>query len=104
MRKDYIGAGPYERTVDRKDDSNGFKNKTLLTRSGKLNLKIPQVREGDFYPSCLERGEKVEQALKLALAEAYLQGVSTRRMKEVTEELCETKISSTPSIALCSRL
>lgn len=94
-REDYIGAGPYERTPDRKDYSNGFKNKTLLTRSGKLNLKIPQVREGDFYPSCLERGEKVEQALKLALAEAYVQGVSTRRMKEVTEELCGTKLSST---------
>ena len=94
-REDFIGAGPYERSPDRKDYSNGFKNKTLLTRSGKFNLKVPQVRGGDFYPSSLEKGEKVEQALKLALAEAYVQGVSTRRMKEVTEKLCGTEISST---------
>lgn len=94
-REDFIGAGPYERSTDRKDYSNGFKNKTLLTRSGKLDLKVPQVRGGDFYPSSLEKGEKVEQALKLALAEAYVQGVSTRRMKEVTEQLCGTEISST---------
>jgi transposase-like protein len=94
-REDYIGASPYERTPDRKDYSNGFKDKKLLTRTGELNLKVPQVREGDFYPSCLEKGEKVEQALKLALAEAYVQGVSTRRMKELTEELCGKEISST---------
>jgi putative transposase len=94
-REDYIGAGPYERTPERKDHSNGFKNKNLLTRSGELSLRVPQVREGDFYPSCLEKGERVEQALKLALAEAYLQGVSTRKMKEITEELCGKEISST---------
>jgi len=94
-REDFIGAGPYERSNDRRDYSNGFKNKSLLTRSGKLDLKVPQVRSGSFYPSSLEKGEKVEQALKLALAEAYVQGVSTRRMKELTEQLCGTEISST---------
>lgn len=94
-REGFIGAGPYERSNDRRDYSNGFKNKSLLTRSGKLNLKVPQVRSGNFYPSPLEKGEKVEQALKLALAEAYVQGVSTRRMKELTEQLCGTEISST---------
>lgn len=93
-REEYIGASPYERTPDRKAYSNGFKNKKLLTRSGELHLQVPQVREGDFYPSCLEKGEKVEQALKVALAEAYVQGVSTRRMKELTEELCGKEISS----------
>jgi len=94
-REDYIGARPYERTPNRRRYSNGFKDKTLVTRSGKLNLRIPQVREGDFYPSCFQKGGKVEQAIKLALAEAYVQGVSTRRMKEITEELCGTEISST---------
>ena len=94
-REDYLEAAPYERTPNRKGYSNGFKDKKLLTRSGKLELKIPQVREGEFYPSCFEKGERVEQALKLALAEAYVQGVSTRRMKEITEELCGTEISST---------
>lgn len=94
-REDHIGVGPYERSPERKGYSNGFKDKKLLTRSGELNLSIPQVRDSDFYPSCLERGEKVEQALKVALAEAYVQGVSTRRMKSLTEELCGKEISST---------
>ena len=94
-REDYIKAGPYERTPDRQGHSNGFKNKKLLSRTGQLELKVPQVRNGDFYPSCLEKGQRVEQALKLALAEAYVQGVSTRKMKEITEELCGVEISST---------
>ncbi|MCB1118569.1 MAG: IS256 family transposase [Chlamydiia bacterium] len=94
-REDHIGAAPYERTNNRKAYSNGFKDRKLLTNSGELNLKVPQVREGDFYPSCLEKGEKIEQALQLALAEAYIQGVSTRRMKEITEKLCGKEISST---------
>ncbi len=94
-REDFVNAAPYERTSDRMGHCNGFKNKTLLTRSGELELRVPQVRESNFYPSCLEKGEKVEQALKLALAEAYVQGVSTRKAKKLTEELCGKEISST---------
>ena len=94
-RENYVGATPHERTDQRKGYCNGFKNKKLLTRSGELELSVPQVREGGFYPSCLSKGEKVEQALKLALAEAYVQGVSTRKMKLLTEELCGKEISST---------
>jgi len=55
-REDFVGASPYERTSDRKDYCNGFKDKKLLTRSGELQLSIPQVRSGSFYPSCLEKG------------------------------------------------
>jgi putative transposase len=94
-REEVAGAAPYERTSERKGYCNGFKEKKLLTRSGELELRIPQTREIDFYPSCLAKGERVEQALKLALAEAYVQGVSTRRMKALTEELCGKEISST---------
>lgn len=94
-REEAVGAAPYERTLDRKGYCNGFKDKKLLTRTGELNLKVPQVRGIDFYPSCLEKGERVEQAIKLTLAEAYLQGVSTRKMKSLTEELCGKEISST---------
>jgi putative transposase len=93
-REEFVKAAPYERTGDRRDYCNGFKNKKLLTRSGELELRVPQVRESGFYPSCLEKGEKVEQALKLALAEAYVQGVSTRKAKKLTEELCGKEISS----------
>ncbi|MEM7175654.1 MAG: transposase, partial [Chlamydiota bacterium] len=94
-REEAVGAAPYERTLDRKGYCNGFKDKKLLTRTGELRLKVPQVRGADFYPSCLEKGERVEQAIKLTLAEAYLQGVSTRKMKALTEELCGREISST---------
>lgn len=102
-REDYIGASPYERTPDRKTYSNGFKDKKLLTRSGELNLRVPQVRDGDFYPTCMEKGEKVERALRVALAEAYVQGVSTRRMKALTEELCGKEISST-QVSRCAQV
>ena len=94
-REEFINASPYERTDNRKDYSNGFKDKKLLTRTGELNLRVPQVRSSDFYPSCLEKGEKVEQAFKLVLAEAYVQGVSTRKIKRLTEELCGKEVSST---------
>ncbi|MFI0435631.1 MAG: transposase [Parachlamydiaceae bacterium] len=94
-RDECIGAAPYKRTPERRTHSNGFKNKKLLTRTGELNRKIPLLRNCDFYPSCLEKGEKVEQALKVALTEAYVQGVSRRRMKKLTEELCGKEISST---------
>lgn len=93
-REEAVGAARYERTSQRRGYCNGFKEKKLLTRSGELELQVPQVRGMHFYPSCLEKGERVEQALKLALAEAYVQGVSTRRMKEITEELCGKEICS----------
>lgn len=93
-REKVIGASPYERTEERKGHCNGFKNKTLQTRLGKLDLKIPQTRGINFYPQCLEKGERAERALKLAVAEMYFSGVSTRRVKEITEELCGMEISS----------
>ena len=93
-REEAVGATPYERTSERKGYCNGFKNKKLLTRFGELHLSIPQTRGIEFYPSCLEKGERTEKALKLALAEAYVQGVSTRKMAALTEELCGKEISS----------
>lgn len=94
-REQVLGASHYERTEDRRGYSNGFKNKILQTRSGKLDLKVPQTRGIDFYPQCLEKGERTERALKLAVAEMYFSGVSTRRVRQITEELCGMDISST---------
>ena len=94
-REEALKAGPYERTDQRKGYSNGFKNKMLQTRIGKLKLKVPQTRDFSFYPSCLEKGTRSEKALHLALAEMYVNGVSTRRVKRITEELCGLEISST---------
>jgi transposase-like protein len=62
---------------------------------GKITFDVPQVREGNFYPQSLEKGQRSERALKLALAEMYIQGVSTRRVKAITEQLCGFEVSST---------
>jgi transposase-like protein len=93
-RARYLKAEPYERTESRSDYANGFKPKQLKTRLGALNLQVPQVREGDFYPSFLERGLRSERALNLALAEMYIQGVSTRKVTSILEELCGLEVTS----------
>ena len=93
-RQKHIGAGPYERTPERQGHANGFKPKTVATRMGKLTMAIPQVRESDFYPSSLEKGMRSERALKLALAEMYVQGVSTRKVAAITEQMCGFSVSS----------
>ena len=93
-RQKHIGAGPYERTPERQGQSNGFKPKTVATRMGKVTMAIPQVRDCDFYPSSLEKGIRSERALKLALAEMYVQGVSTRKVAAITEQMCGFSVSS----------
>ena len=99
-RSRFLGAGPHERTDERRGYANGFKDKTVKSRLGKLPLRIPQVRNlpawmDGFYPQSLERGQRSERALKLTLAAMYVEGVSTRRVKEITEQLCGLSISST---------
>lgn len=96
-RSKALGAAPYERSTTRKGHANGFKPKTLQTRLGELQVDVPQVRgEVDFYPSALERGQRSERALTLAIAEMYVQGVSTRRVSAILSELAgNLEISST---------
>ena len=93
-RAQVLGAGPYERSEGRQGHANGFKPKTVLTRMGPITLAVPQARGIDFYPSALEKGVRSERALKLAVAEMYVQGVSTRKVAAITEQLCGTEISS----------
>src|SRR5919206_2417857 len=93
-RQQFIGAGPYQRTPERQAHANGFKEKTVQTRMGALTLDVPQVREGGFYPQSLDKGTRAERALKLALAEMYVQGVSTRKVAAITEQLCGFEVSS----------
>jgi len=93
-RQQALGVGPYQRGEARRGQANGFKPKQLKTRVGPLNLRVPQVRGAEFYPSVLERGSRSEKALRLALAEMYVQGVSTRKVSQITEELCGCEISS----------
>jgi putative transposase len=101
-RSRYLQAEPYERTDERKDYANGFKPKTLNTRLGVLSLSVPQVREGEFYPSFLEKGIRSERALKVALAEMYVQGVSTRKVEAILEGLCGLSVSSA-EVSRCAK-
>ncbi len=93
-RAKYLQAGEYERSEERKGHANGYKPKTVQTRVGKITFAIPQVREGGFYPTALEKGMRSERALVATLAEMYVQGVSTRKVKAITEELCGVEISA----------
>ncbi len=94
-RQQYLKAEPYQHTEERQGHANGYKPKTVHTRVGDITFAIPQVREGGFYPEALEKGLRSERALLLALAEMYVQGVSTRKVKAVTEKLCGVAMSST---------
>ena len=93
-RQQYLQAAPYQRTPKRRSYANGYKPRTVNTRVGKITFSVPQTRDGDFYPSALEKGLRSERALTLALAEMYVQGVSTRKVKAITEELCGVSVSS----------
>jgi transposase-like protein len=93
-RTEYLKAAPYQHNPERNGHANGFKPKTMRTRVGEITFAIPQVREGGFYPQALERGLRSERALTLALAEMYVQGVSTRKVKAITEQLCGVDVSS----------
>lgn len=98
-RSHFLQAKPHERTETRRGYANGFKSKRVTSRVGDLDLRVPQVRDVEdgaesFYPKALERGVRSERALKLAVAEMYVQGVSTRKVAEITEQLCGRQISS----------
>jgi len=94
-RSQALGAAPFERTEARTGYANGFKDKSVKTRLGKIRFDIPQTRGVEFYPSALERGLRSERALTLAVAEMYLNGVSTRKVTKVLERMCGLEVTST---------
>jgi putative transposase len=89
----YVGAGPFERGEGRRAQRNGYKPRTQRTRAGTLELRVPQTRDGGFFPSVLERYQRSEGALISALAECYVQGVSTRKVAAICEELFGERLS-----------
>lgn len=103
-RSEFLGAEPYERTNERRGHSNGYKPKGYHTGVGKLELSIPQVRGLKFYPQSLEKGCRSERALKLAVAEMYVMGVSTRKVTKITEQLCGFEVSSSQVSRLSKEL
>jgi transposase-like protein len=100
----FLQAERYERTEQRRGHRNGYKPRTLTTRLGTLELRVPQDREGRFSTQLFARYQRSEQALLLTLQQMYLQGVSTRKVHEVTETLCEAGFSATLVSELTQKL
>src|ERR687885_1877700 len=99
-----LGARPYERSATRQAYRNGYRSRTLTTRVGPLVLHVPQVREGSFSTTLFARYQRSEQGLVLALMERVLNGVSTRKVAAITEELCGTRFSRSTVSQLCTAL
>ena len=88
---EFIGAEHYERSADRKDRRNGFRERTVDTRMGSIDLRIPRAREGNFVPPLVEHRKRSERALVAAVQEMFVSGVSTRKLKRC----CTSSVSPT---------
>jgi transposase-like protein len=104
QRTEHLKAKPHERTEDRQGYRNGSRVRTLTTRVGPLTLVVPQTRDGSFSTEIFRRYQRSEQAFVLALMEMYLQGVSTRKVKEITEALCGSSFSRSTVSRLTTEL
>lgn len=102
--EEQLSAKPYERTDQRKGYRNGYYNRGLTTRVGTLNLRIPRHRNGEFSTELFERYQRSEQALLLAMMEMVVNGVSTRKIETITQELCGKKFSKSTVSSLCKKL
>ena len=100
-----IGAGPWERSGDRVAVRNGTRPRTLTTTAGDLELRIPKLRTGSFFPSLLERRRRIDQALFAVVMEAYGHGVSTRKVDDLVHALgADTGISKSEVSRICADL
>ena len=101
----FIGAAPFERTDTRTAQRNGTRPRTLTTTAGELELRIPKLRTGSFFPSLLERRRRVDQALFAVVMEAYVHGVSTRKVDDLVKALgADTGISKSEVSRICANL
>lgn len=100
----FLNASPYDRTEERRGYRNGYKPRTLTTRVGRLELMVPKDREGQFQTALFEKYQRSEKALVLAITEMYVQGVSTRKVKKITKELCGLDISKSQVSTLAQGL
>jgi putative transposase len=99
-----IGAGRYERTAERTTQRNGFRARPWDTRVGTLELQIPKLRQGSYFPSWLEPRRRAEQALVAVIAEAYVQGVSTRKVETLVQTLGIASLSKSEVSRLAASL
>jgi len=100
----FLNAEPYSRTEGRRGYRNGYKPRVLKTRVGRLELMVPKDREGRFQTELFEKYQRSEKALMLAIAEMYVMGVSTRKVKKITDELCGLEISRSQVSSMTKRL
>jgi len=100
-----IGAGRYERTDARSTERNGARDRLLTTKGGDVELRIPKLRKGSFFPAILEPRRRIDQALYAVVIEAYVHGVSTRSVDDLVEALgVGTEISKSEVSRICSGL
>ena len=100
-----LGAGRYERTEERTTYRNGTRPKTVSTTSGDVEVQIPKLRSGSFFPSLLERRRRIDQALHAVIMEAYVHGVSTRNVDDLVTALgVESGISKSQVSRICAGL
>jgi putative transposase len=99
-----LQAQRYERTDERQGYRNGYKPRQLTTRVGTLTLRVPQVRDGGFSPELFAHCQRSEQALILTLMEMVVNGVSTRKVTHITEELCGWEFAKSTISELCQGL
>jgi putative transposase len=100
-----IGAGPHERTTTRTTRRNGSRPKTLTTKTGDVDVKIPKLRKGSYFPSILERRRRIDQALHAVVMEAYVHGVSTRKVDDLVQALgADTGISKSEVSRICAEM
>ncbi|WP_252501630.1 IS256 family transposase [Sporosarcina sp. Marseille-Q4943] len=103
-RDEYLQAASYERSNERIDYRNGYYERDLTMSIGKITLKVPRTRQGDFAPSVFERYARCDQALVLSMLEMVVNGVSTRKVSNVVEQLCGKRVSKSFVSSLTSKL
>jgi putative transposase len=100
----HVGAGRHERSPERTGQRNGYRERTWDTRVGSLELRVPRVRDGSYFPALLEPRTRAERALTAVIQEAYVQGVSTRRVDALVQALGMTGVSKSQVSRLCQEL
>src|SRR5579863_5562805 len=100
----HVGAGRYERTAERTGERNGARERQWDTRVGRIGLSVPRVRDGSYFPSLLEPRRRAERALVAVVQEAYVQGVSTRRVDELVRALGIQGVSKSQVSVVCAEL
>lgn len=103
-RDNYLQAGAYERTSDRRDYRNGYYERELLLSIGRITLKVPRTRNGEFSPSVFERYSRCDQAFVLSMLEMFVNGVSTRKVKNIVQQLCGESVSKSFVSSLTEKL